>query len=82
MKTLHQLLTNNVDKIAHFAVMYLIVDVLFEIGLSVVFIAIMTFIVAIGKEIFDKIVTLKWSFTDFVATFLGGILSIVINNLI
>ena len=80
MKQLHTLLTNNVDKIAHFSFMYMLVDILLNFGLSVTFVAIATFIIALGKEFFDKIVTLKWSFLDFVFTFLGGILAIIINN--
>lgn len=81
MKQLHTILTNNVDKIAHFSFMYMIADILLNFGLSVTFIAIATFIIALGKEVFDKIVTLKWSLLDFIATFLGGILAIIINNL-
>ena len=80
-KSIHSLLVNNVDKIAHFSVMYMIADIMIRFDLSFTFVAVTTFIIALVKEVFDKIVTLKWSLLDFIATFLGGILAIIINNL-
>ena len=80
MKKLHTILTTNVDKIAHFSFMYMLVDIGLNLGLSVVFLAIASFVIAVGKEIFDKIVTKQLSVIDFFATFLGGILSIIINT--
>jgi hypothetical protein len=85
MKKLHTFLTNNVDKFAHLAVMYMIADLLLTYDISfyfkesTTFVAVLTFLTAMGKEIFDKITTFKWSFWDFVFTFGGGITAILIN---
>jgi len=79
-KSIHSLLANNVDKVAHFSFMYMVADIILKYEISIIIVSLASFIIAIGKEIFDKLVTNKWSLLDFIFTFLGGILAIIINK--